>query len=140
MAVKPGDTVAVHYTGKLDSGEVFDSNEGGDPLRFRVGDHRVIAGFEQAVQGLGMGESITVRIPPEQAYGERREDLILTLPRNLFEGGDLEAGQEVELEDEDGNNYVAHVLDFTDDEVTVDLNHPLAGETLTFDVRVVEIG
>lgn len=131
-----GDTVAVRYTGKLDSGEVFDSNEDGDPLSFEVGTQMVIPGFERAVLGLAKGESRTVRIPPEEAYGARDERLIQKLDRSLFEGDDIAVGMHLDLEDEQGNVYHADVVSFDDKAVTVDLNHHLAGQALTFDIRV----
>lgn len=133
-----GDKVAVRYTGRLDDGEVFDSNlEGADALEFEVGAGQVIPGFDDAVLGLAKGESRTVRIPPEQAYGPRDERLVTKLDRSLFEGNDgLEIGQHLDLEDEAGNVYHADVVAFDDKTVTVDLNHHLAGQALTFDVRV----
>lgn len=140
MKVQKGDTVAVRYTGRLDSGDVFDTNaESGEPLEFEVGAGHVIAGFDDAVMGLAKGESRTVRIPPEQAYGPRDERLVTKLDRSLFEGGEISVGQHLDLEDEAGNVYHADVVDFDDKTVTVDLNHHLAGEALTFDIRVEEI-
>lgn len=141
MKVEKGDTVAVRYTGRLDNGDVFDSNEDAeaDLLRFTVGTGQVIPGFEAAVLGLEKGERRTVRIPPEEAYGVRDERLVTKLDRSLFEGGDVEVGQHLDLEDESGNVYHADVVGFDDQSVTVDLNHHLAGEALTFDVRVESI-
>lgn len=140
MKVEKGDTVAVRYTGRLDSGDVFDSNEeGGEALQFTVGAGQVIAGFETAVMGLAKGEARTVRIAPEEAYGARDDRLVTKLARNLFEGESLEIGQHLDLEDEGGNVYHADVVSFDDETVTVDLNHHLAGQALTFDVRVEEI-
>ena len=141
MKVEKGDKVAVRYTGRLDNGDVFDSNEdGAEALAFTVGAGQVIPGFEGAVLGLGEGESRTVRIPPDQAYGPRDERLVTKLDRSLFEGSDeLEIGQHLDLEDEAGNVYHADVVAFDEQSVTVDLNHHLAGEALTFDIRVEEI-
>jgi len=140
MKVQKGDVVAVRYTGKLDSGDVFDTNaDGGDPLSFEVGAGHVIPGFEDAVMGLAKGESRTVRIPPDQAYGARDERLVTKLDRSLFEGGEVSVGQHLDLEDAAGNTYHADVVDFDDKTVTVDLNHHLAGEALTFDIRVESI-
>lgn len=142
MKVEKGDTVAVRYTGRLDDGEVFDSNDGpdggADPLHFTVGAGQVIAGFEDAVLGLAKGESRTVRITPENAYGPRDERLVTKLDRTLFED-DVEVGQHLDLEDEAGNVYHADVISFDTESVTVDLNHHLAGQALTFDIRVEEI-
>lgn len=140
MKVEKGDTVAVRYTGKLDSGEVFDSNVDGDePLAFTVGAGQVIAGFETAVMGLAQGESRIVRMEADQAYGARDDRLVTKLDRTLFEGDGLEVGQHLDLEDEAGNMYHADVISFDDASVTVDLNHHLAGKALTFDVLVEEI-
>jgi peptidylprolyl isomerase len=140
MKVETGDVVGVRYTGRLDSGEVFDSNEdASELLEFRVGAGQVIPGFESAVLGLAKGDSRTVRIAPEQAYGARDDRLVTKVDRALFEGESLEVGQHLDLEDEAGNVYHADVVAFDDDTVTVDLNHHLAGETLTFDIKVEAI-
>ncbi|HET6404851.1 MAG TPA: peptidylprolyl isomerase [Candidatus Thermoplasmatota archaeon] len=140
MKVEKGDKVAVRYTGRLDTGDVFDSNEeGAEALEFTVGAGMVIPGFENAVLGLGEGEARTVRIPPEEAYGPRDERLVTKLDRSLFEEGEIEVGQHLDLEDEAGNVYHADVVSFDDESVTVDLNHHLAGQALTFEVRVEEI-
>lgn len=140
MKVEKGDTVAVRYTGRLDNGEVFDSNlDGEEPLAFTVGMGQVIPGFETAVLGLALGESRTLRILPADAYGERDEKLVTTLDRSLFEGEGLEVGQHLDLEDEAGNVYHADVVSFDEKSVTVDLNNHLAGQALTFDVKVEEI-
>ena len=139
MKVEKGDMVAVRYTGRLDNGEVFDTNlEMTEPLEFRVGDGMVIPGFEDAVVGLSEGEARTVRIPPEQAYGPRDDRLVAKLDRSLFED-DVEVGQHLDLEDESGQVYHADVVSFDEQTVTVDLNHHLAGQALTFDVRVESI-
>jgi peptidylprolyl isomerase len=139
MKVEKGDLVAVRYTGRLDNGEVFDTNlEMADPLEFRVGDGMVIPGFEDAVMGLEEGGARTVRIPPEQAYGPRDDRLVAKLDRALFED-DVEVGQHLDLEDEGGNVYHADVVSFDEQSVTVDLNHHLAGQALTFEVRVESI-
>jgi peptidylprolyl isomerase len=137
MKVAKGDVVGVRYTGRLDNGEVFDSNaDGEEPLEFRVGEGQVILGFENAVMGLAQGESRTVRIPPEEAYGKRDDRLVTKLDRALFEGGDVEIGQHLDLEDEAGNTYHADVIALDEGTVTVDLNHHLAGEALTFEIKV----
>lgn len=140
MKVEKGDKVAVRYTGRLDSGDVFDSNEeGAGSLEFTVGAGMVIPGFENAVLGLAQGETRTVRILPDEAYGARDERLVTKLDRSLFDEGEIEVGQHLDLEDEAGNMYHADVVSFDEETVTVDLNHHLAGEALTFDVRVEEI-
>src|SRR5438094_10044310 len=115
MQVERGDVVGVRYTGKLDNGEVFDSNEdGGDPLEFRVGEGQVIPGFENAVLGLRKGDARTVRIEPTDAYGARDERLIQKLDRKLFAGQDVDVGMHLDLEDEAGNTYHADVVQVDD--------------------------
>lgn len=140
MMVEKGDTVGVRYTGRLDNGEVFDSNVDGDaPLEFLVGDGQVIPGFENAVLGLATGQTRTVRIPPADAYGVRDDKLVTKLDRALFEGETIEVGQHLDLEDETGNVYHADVVSFDEATVTVDLNHHLAGEALTFDITIATV-
>lgn len=133
--VNEGDTVHVHYTGKLDDGTVFDSSRERDPLVFEVGAKQVIAGFDENVKELEVGDSTTFRLEPDQAYGERRDDLIADVPASNAPDG-LEKGDKVQLQD----GRRATVLSVTDDKVTIDANHPLAGRALTFDVELVEIG
>lgn len=140
MKVERGDKVLVRYTGRLDSGDVFDSNlDDAQPLEFLVGSGQVIAGFDGAVLGLAEGEARTVRIPAADAYGERDERLVTRLDRNLFGEDGVGPGQHLELEDEGGNVYHADVVAVDDEGVTVDLNHHLAGQALTFEVRVEAI-
>jgi peptidylprolyl isomerase len=141
MKVEKGDLVGVRYTGRLDNGDVFDSNvDEGELLEFRVGEGQVIAGFDNAVLGLARGDARTVRIPPADAYGERDERLVTRLDRSLFEGQEIEVGQHLDLEDEAGNVYHADVVRLEGDTVTVDLNHHLAGQALTFEITVESIG
>lgn len=139
MKVERGDVVGVRYTGRLDNGEVFDTNlEVEELLEFRVGGGQVIAGFEDAVLGLGKGDSRTVRVAPEQAYGQRDERLVTKIERAMFEE-EPEVGQHLDLEDATGNVYHADVVAIEADSVTVDLNHHLAGEALTFEIKVETI-
>jgi peptidylprolyl isomerase len=128
-----GNTVAVHYRGTLDNGEEFDSSHGREPLTFQVGSGQVIPGFDQAVAGMTEGESKTIRIEPNEAYGERRDDLIIAVPVNQAPDG-LEVGQQVRLGD-----APATVVGVDEDEVTVDANHPLAGEALNFEIELVSV-
>jgi peptidylprolyl isomerase len=135
-----GDTVAVHYTGRLDSGEVFDSSDGRDPLEFTVGTGQVIPGFDQAVDGLEVGETREVRIEPDDAYGEPRDDLLVDVDRNQFPNeSEPEVGQQVQVQVAPGQNRVATIAAVDDDSIKLDLNHPLAGQPLTFQVELVEI-
>ena len=135
-----GRTVRVHYTGKLEDGTVFDSSTGREPLEFQVGSGQVIPGFDSAVAGMKPGETRTVSIPPEQAYGPRREELLLTVERSQFpEGANPEPGQQFQMSQQGGQSFVVNVKEVDGDQVTLDANHPLAGEELTFELEVVEV-
>ncbi len=138
--VKQGDTVQVHYTGRLDDGEVFDSSEDGEPLQFRVGEGEVIKGFDDGVRGMQVGEKKTIEIEAEEAYGERVEALVQQVPR---EGINLDvepqAGMQLTLQLPDGNEIPVAITEVTGDQVTLDANHPLAGERLFFDVELVAL-
>jgi len=137
----PGDTVKVHYTGKLESGEEFDSSRERDqPISFELGKAQVIPGFEQAVEGMAPGESKQVTIEPEQAYGDRRDDLVFTLPRDQFPGDiELQEGLRVTGTTQQGQQIEMTVVRFDDESVTLDANHPLAGQSLVFDIELVEL-
>jgi FKBP-type peptidyl-prolyl cis-trans isomerase 2 len=140
MTAKSGDQVSVHYKGTLDNGEVFDSSEGRAPLNFTLGEGQVIAGFDDAVEGMAEGETRTVRIPPEEAYGGRDEDLIRVIARGeLPKGMTVEVGQMLRARDNQGGSMRLTVVEFDDDNVTLDGNHPLAGQALTFEIRLVSI-
>ena len=136
---RSGDTVRVHYTCRLDDGSVFDSSDGRDPLQFEVGSGQVIPGFDRAVTGMVPGEARSVTIEASDAYGDRRDDLILVVVRTQLPP-DLqpEVGQQLQLSQE-GTAFAVTVADVTADAITLDANHPLAGETLTFDLHLVGI-
>ncbi|PXF52001.1 MAG: peptidylprolyl isomerase [Candidatus Methanophagaceae archaeon] len=137
---KYGDTVKVHYTGKLDDGTVFDASVNGDPLQFTIGSGQIIPGFEQAVVGMNPGESKTVKIPAEDAYGQRREDLVLEIEKSqLPEGLKPEVGLQLQSRQPDGRIIVLTIADISESHVTLDANHPLAGKDLTFDIQLIEI-
>lgn len=134
------NTVQVHYTGKLDDGTVFDSSREREPLQFTLGESQVIPGFEDAVRGMEVGESKTVRVPPGEAYGERRDDLVLEVTHDQFpEGADPSVGQQFELRTQTGQAIPAIVAEVNDTHVKLDANHPLAGQTLTFDLELVDV-
>jgi peptidylprolyl isomerase len=133
------DTVKVHYTGKLDDGTVFDSSQGGDPLQFTLGTGQVISGFEDAVRGMSVGDTKTVHVPPEQAYGERRDDLLLEVTLDQFPSSP-QLGQQFELHTQSGKSIPATVAAVSDSHATLDANHPLAGKVLNFDLELVAIG
>lgn len=135
-----GDTVRVHYTGKLADGTVFDTSEQRGPLEFTIGSGDVIPGFEKAVVGMTPGDERTADVPAGDAYGARRDDLVFAVERErLPEDLDLEVGQQLELRQQDGRTFAATVADLDDSTVTVDANHPLAGRDLTFEIELVEI-
>ena len=137
---KDGDVVHVHYTGKLVSGEVFDSSEGREPLAFTVGGGEVIAGFDEAVRGMQVGESKDVKIPVQEAYGERRDDLVQTVPRELVQlGVEPQAGMQIEMHRQDGSVLPLMISAVDANSITVDANHPLAGEELHFTIQLMEI-
>lgn len=135
-----GDTVRIHYTGKLEDGTMFDSSAGRDPLEFELGTGQVIPGFDNAVDGMNVGESKNVVIPPDQAYGDRHEQLIQAVPRSALPGEiKPEVGMQLQSQSPDGQVMMLSITEVADDTVTVDGNHPLAGQTLNFDIELVEI-
>ena len=135
-----GDTVRVHYTGTLDDGTVFDSSQGRDPLEFTIGQGKVIPGFEQAVVGLGLGETIKTEIPADQAYGGRDERLIMEVPRDRIPRHiQIAIDDRLQVRRPDGGMMVVTVTAMSESSVTLDGNHPLAGMDLTFDIELVEI-
>jgi len=137
---KRGDTVRIHYTGKLSDGTQFDSSAGKDPLEFSLGSGQVIPGFDDAVDGMNVGDSKTVTIPPEQAYGQKHEQLIQDVPKQaLPEDITPEVGMQLQSKSPDGRVLHLVVTNVGDETITVDGNHPLAGEDLTFDIELVGI-
>ncbi len=140
MAPVSGDTVRVHYTGTLADGTTFDSSEGREPLEFVVGTGQVIPGFDTAVADLAPGETATVTIPAADAYGEHSEQGLQSFPRDAFPPDPTpEVGWAVELEAPDGQRVPAIVAEVTDETLTLDFNHPLAGQDLTFEITLVEV-
>lgn len=139
-AAKRGDTVRVHYTGRLNDGTVFDSSREREPLEFTVGAGEVIPGFEEAVEGMEVGEAREARLGAGDAYGERRDDLMLDLPKEQVpEGLDITPGMRLELRQPDGQAVPVTVVEIGDESVTLDANHPLAGQELNFELELVEI-
>jgi peptidylprolyl isomerase len=136
---KNGDRVRVHYTGRLEDGQVFDSSKGGDPLEFTVGAGEVIPGFDEAVRGMSVGDSRTVEIESEDAYGPRRDGLVTQVSREVAQfPEEPRVGMHFALPLQDGSQIEVVVTEVTDTHVTIDGNHPLAGEKLIFDVELVE--
>ncbi|KAF5075883.1 FKBP-type peptidyl-prolyl cis-trans isomerase [Methanoculleus horonobensis] len=137
---KEGDTVKVHYTGKLEDGTVFDTSEERTPIEFTIGSGQIIPGFERAVVGMEPGETKTMRVPPEEAYGPHREEMTITVDRGQFpEEINPEPGQQLQVQQPDGQAAVVVVSDVSESTVTLDANHPLAGQPLTFEIELVDI-
>ena len=137
---KDGDTIKVHYTGKLDDGSVFDTSEGRDPLEFKLGENQIISGFEKAVIGMKPGDKSTVKIPAEEAFGLHREEMVIEMKKEDFPSDvDPKVGQKFNLHHSDDQTVVVTVTEVTENTVTLDGNHPLAGKELTFDIELVEI-
>ena len=137
---KSGDKVKVHYKGTLNDGSVFDSSEGREPLEFVVGSGQVIPGFDNAVMGLSVGESKSVNIPSAEAYGPYQENMVLAIEKDKFPAGlSLTVGEQLQIPSQNGQPVVVVIKEVTDDKVTLDANHPLAGQDLNFNIELVEI-
>ena len=135
-----GDTVKLHYTGTLADGTVFDSSEGRDPLEFTLGANQVIPGFEKAVAGMNPGDTRTVNIPAAEAYGPRRDDMMIEVPPSEFpEHIHPKVGDQLQIRQPNGQPFNVTVSNVTESAVTLDGNHPLAGQDLTFAIELVAI-
>lgn len=140
MVIKKGDKVKVHYTGSLDDGTIFDSSKGKDPLEFEVGSGKVIKGFDDAIIGMEKGKEKEVKIKSEDAYGNQNAELLKKIPRSqLPPEPEPKVGMMLALTSPDGQQIPARISNVTKEDVTIDLNHPLAGKNLTFKIEVVEI-
>lgn len=140
MYPNDGQTVKVHYTGSLADGNVFDSSRDTDPLEFEVGSGKVIQGFDDAVKSMKIGETKTVTIPADQAYGQVREELIQILNREAFpKDMTLEIGLELYGQSENGQTMIFVIDDIQGDDITINANHFLAGQDLTFELELMEI-
>ncbi len=138
--VKKGDTVKVHYHGKLTDGTTFDSSEGREPLEFEVGSGMVIPGFDSGVTGMIVGEKKTILIPNDEAYGAKQQDMIMEFPKERFPDDMVpEAGMQLNMSNGSGQDFPVVIVEVKEDGVILDANHPLAGEDLTFDLELVEI-
>ncbi len=138
--IREGDVVQVHYTGKLRSGEVFDSSQGQEPLQLKIGEGKIIPGFERALIGMQAGEKKTFNLAPEQAFGERKDELVHTIERQQVPPDlKLEVGMQLALEGKGQDPIPAQVVDLSESTVTLDTNHPLAGKAITFEIDVVEV-
>ncbi|MEO8108403.1 MAG: peptidylprolyl isomerase [Ginsengibacter sp.] len=140
MTAKKGDLVKVHYTGKLTSGDQFDSSEGCNPLEFKVGAGQMIPGFDQAIPGMNIGEKKTITIAPADAYGEKNNEAIIEFPKtNIPADMKLETGMKLQLRNEAGQPIPVVVTEVKAETVILDANHELAGKELVFDIELVEI-
>ncbi len=140
MSAKQGDTVRVHYTGRLTSGEVFDSSEGREPIQFAIGGGQVIPGFENGIEGMEIGDKKTVEIPVDDAYGPYREELIFPIGKDRIPAEiNPEVGMQLTMNDPQGHVFPVTVKEITEDTIMLDANHGLAGKDLIFDLELVEI-
>jgi FKBP-type peptidyl-prolyl cis-trans isomerase 2 len=135
-----GNVVKIKFTGKLADGNVFANTNEGEPLEFKLGDGAIIPGIENAVEGMNVGESKSVTISPEDAYGPRREELVEEVGKDKFpEGVEPQVGQKFEVPQQQGQPVVVTVVETSDNTVTLDGNHPLAGKELSFDLELVDV-
>ncbi|MGQ9571521.1 MAG: FKBP-type peptidyl-prolyl cis-trans isomerase [Thermodesulfovibrionales bacterium] len=140
LKAKDGDNVKVHYTGTLEDGTVFDTSLGREPLQFILGKGQLIKGFEDAVIGMSVGETKTVRIPYDEAYGPRREELLLKFNKSDFPPNiEPQEGMLLDIRSPDGRFLMATIIEISDYSVILDANHPLAGKDLTFKIDLMEI-
>jgi len=141
MAVKKGDKVKLDYEGKFEDGTVFDSSEKhGKPLEIEVGSGQVIKGFDDALIGMKKGEEKEIKLSPAEAYGDPNPQMMKKVPRDQFpKDKEIKAGMVLILGTPDGKQFPAKVAEVSDAEITLDMNHPLAGKTLIFKIKVVEI-
>ncbi len=138
--IKKGDTVKVHYTGTIADGTVFDTSKEREPLEFTLGEGKLIPGFEKAVEGMDVGDSSKVTIPSDEAYGEKKDDMVIDVERSQIPPDiQPEVGQQLQIQQKDGGAIPVVITDVTEETVKLDANHPLAGEDLTFDIEVVEV-
>ena len=138
--IEDGQKVKIHYTGTLDDGEKFDSSAGRDPLEFEMGAGMVIPGFEAGVKEMAVGEKKSIHIPAAEAYGERREDMVMEFERSrLPESIEPEVGMHLQMQGPQGQPVQVRVTDVAEASITIDANHPLAGQNLNFELELVEI-
>ena len=138
--VKTGDTVQVHYTGRLETGEQFDSSKERDPLQFTLGNGELIPGFENAVIGMNVGDVKTIQIPSQEAYGPYMEEMKMVVDRaKMPEELELKIGLNLTVRASDERRLTVKIVDIAEDTVTIDANHPLAGKDLVFDIELVKI-
>lgn len=139
MQISENKVVSIHYTLKNDAGDVLDSSDGREPLAYLHGAGNIIPGLEKALEGRASGDKLNVTVQPGEGYGERNDSLIQDVPRSAFEGADeIQPGMQFHAQGPQGM-FVVTVREVSDESVKVDGNHPLAGETLHFDVEVADV-
>ena len=136
MTVEEGKVVSIAYTLKDDGGEVLDSSDGKDDLDYLHGHQNIVAGLEEALVGKSIGDSVKASVPPEKGYGIREDDALMEVPRDNMPEDELELGTQFSAQDKDGNQKIVTLVEVGEETVKLDANHPLAGETLHFDVTV----
>ena len=137
---KTGDTVSIHYTGMLENGEVFESTKERDPIEITLGNRKVIPGVEKGILGMAVGETKTFEVTPEEGFGERMQEFKTAVKReDLPDQMKPVIGQPLKVEQPDGESFVMFISDMDEDTVTLDANHPLAGQTLTFTVELMAL-
>lgn len=140
VQAKPGDTVKIHFTGKMQDDTVVESSKDRGPLEFKIGEGNVISGLEQGIIGMQIGDKKTLTISPEDAFGLPREELMVDVNKEeIPEGIKLAVGVHLNIQASDGQTFKVKVVDIKEETITLDANHPLAGVPLIFDVELVEI-
>ncbi|MEN7972853.1 MAG: peptidylprolyl isomerase [Verrucomicrobiota bacterium] len=139
--IENGQKVKIHYTGTLDDGNQFDSSAGRDPLEFEMGAGMVIPGFESGVKDMAVGEKKNIHIPAAEAYGEKRDDMVMEFERaQLPEGLEPEVGMGLQMQGPQGQPVPVQIIAVAETNITIDANHPLAGQNLNFELELVEVG
>lgn len=138
MPVKKGDKVKLHLSGKLKNGKVFAATEGKKPVEFRVGAGEILPGIDEEVIGMEKGEEKEITVPAGKGFGKKKEELVVKVAKDMFEGKKLEVGQRISVQTQQGRGRSAQVMKIGEDRITLDLNHPLAGKELIFKIKVVE--
>jgi len=140
IEAKAGDRVKVHFTGYLEDGKAFGSTMEEEPFEFAIGEKNMLQGFESAVIGMQIGETKTITLAPEEAYGLHKKELVSVMQRSGFPKEiKLEIGKRLRVRTQDGIYTMVTIKDFTEDRIVLDENDPLAGKTLTFKIELIEI-
>jgi FKBP-type peptidyl-prolyl cis-trans isomerase 2 len=138
MSVQKGDEVKLHLSGKLKNGKVFATTEGKKPVEFTAGAGEILPGIDEEVIGMEKNEEKEITVPPEKGFGKRKEELVMKAPKDVLKGKEVEVGQRISVKTQKGQTMSAQVVKIEEDRVTLDLNHPLAGEETIFKIKIVE--